>query len=444
MKRATSIYLYFLTGFFPLVFSPDGFSNIFATKRFFFVTATLIYLASVIALCIIKRYRPRLNTPCYFALGYLGITAISALVSEHFPKTLLGTSRFEGLFTVFLYVAIFICISLFGNVSSGIQYTLIGSSFLFGVICILQLHGLNPFGLYPGNMTFFDGGVKYSGSYIGTIGNADLVGGYLCIVIPLLFFILVSGRIKFRILALFPLATLLYTVLKMSVSACLVGLAAGLVFTLPIILRLKKKGVLIYSTALVITSVAGLIVLYKVDFGTGLLHELHEILNGNISDEFGSNRIRIWREVISVIPEAFLLGKGPDTMLLEGFEKFSTYYPALNRTLTTSIDVAHNEYLNLLYHQGALGLISYLGIILSSLFECFKNNRRVLGVSVIAYCTSAFFGFSMCLVSPFFWIVLALMTKASDDGGFFNSKICKLNNNQAQDPHSARLRRQYR
>ncbi|MBQ9976263.1 MAG: O-antigen ligase family protein [Clostridia bacterium] len=419
MKKATSIYLYFLTGFFPLVFSPDGFSNIFATKRFFFVTSTLIYLASIIVLCIVKRYRPRLNIPCYFAIGYLVTTVISALVSEHFPKTLLGTSRFEGLFTVFLYVAVFICVSLFGNISSGIQYTLIGSSFIFGVICVLQLQGLNPFGLYPSNMTFFDGGVRYSGSYIGTIGNADLVGAYLCIVIPLLFFILIRSRIKLKALALFPLATLIYTAMKMSVSACIVGLAAGLVFAVPIILHLKKKGVLIYSTALVTTAVAGLIVLYKVDFDAGLFHELHEILNGNISDEFGSNRIRIWRDVISVIPEAVLFGKGPDTMLLEGFEKFSTYYPALNKALTTSIDVAHNEYLNVLYHQGALGLISYLGIILSSLFIWLKNNRSALGISVIAYCTSAFFGFSMCLVAPFFWTALALMTKASDDSEAF-------------------------
>ncbi len=411
MKRATSIYLYFLIGFFPLVFSSDGFLNIFATKRFFFVTATLIYLTAITVLCIIKRHRPRLGTPHYFALCYLGITVISALISEHFPKTLLGASRFEGLFTVFLYVAIFICISLFGSVSNGMQYTLMGSSFIFGVTCVLQLQGLDPFGLYPNNLTFFDGGVKYSGSYIGTIGNADLVGGYLCIVIPLLFFILIKGCIRFRALALIPLVMLTYTALKMSVSACLVGLAAGLVFAVPIILRFKKKSVLIYSIILSVIAVVSLVILRKFDLAPGFLHELHEILNGNISDEFGSNRIRIWREVIGVIPQAFLFGKGPDTMILEGFEKFSTYYPALNKTLTTSIDVAHNEYLNLLYHQGILGLASYLGIILSSLLRRFKNGSCALVISVIAYCTSAFFGFSMCLVSPFFWTVLALLTK---------------------------------
>jgi len=414
MKLATSIYLYFLIGFFPLVFSPDGLSDIFLTKRIFFYSVTLLYLLAVFILCIVFQKMPRFNAASVFAVIYLVVTAISAVTSSSFPKTVFGVSRHEGLFTIFLYVLIFIAVSSFGSISKGHVYTLIGSSAIFGTVCALQLQGLNPFGLYPNGYTYFDGGVRYSGSYIGTIGNADFVGAYLCIVIPALFYILLRTRIKFRILAVIPLALLLYTVSKISVMAALVGLCAGTVVAIPIILKLKKRSSLIYSLSILSLGVMTLAFLREYDTGSGFLHEIHEILNGRISDEFGSNRIRIWKDVVSVIPEAPILGKGPDTMLLERFEKFSTFYPALNKTLTSTIDTAHNEYLNVLYHQGILGLAAYLLTVFFSLKNAFRSRSalsRALCISLAAYLVQAFFGISICIVSPLFWTALALASK---------------------------------
>ena len=414
MKRLTSLYLYFLIGFFPLVFSSDGFSNIFATKRFFFFVVTGIYLITLVILCIVYRKMPYLNTACIFAIIYLIISALSAFLSSSFPHTVFGVSRYEGLFTLFLYVALFIAFSAFGSVSAGHVYTLIGSSTLFGIVCVLQLQGLNPFGLYPKGYNFFDGGVRYSGSSLGTIGNADFVGAYLCIVIPILFYVLFRSRIRLRFFAAVPLYLLIYTVSKMSVMASIVGLLACTVFAVPDILKLKKRSVLIYALAVASCAVVAIMYLKSNDHGTGLLHEIHEILNGHISPEFGSNRIRIWKNVISVIPENLLLGNGPDTMLLERFEKFSTFYPALNKTLTSTIDVAHNEYLNVLYHQGILGLTAFLATIIASLKNVFPSSSvtgSALCISLIAYLVQAFFGISICLVSPFFWVTLALASQ---------------------------------
>ncbi len=426
MKRLTSLYLYFLIGFFPLVFSADGFSNIFATKRFFFFAVTGIYLILIFILCIVYRKMPYLNTACVFAILYLALSALSALLSQSFPKTVLGTSRYEGLFTLFLYVALFICVSAFGSITAGHIYTLIGSSTVFGTVCLLQLQGLNPFGLYPEGYNFFDGGVRYSGSYLGTIGNADFVGAYLCIVIPILFYVLCFSRIKFKAVALIPLALLLYTVSKMSVMAALVGLTVGALFAIPDLLKFRKRSVLVYALIVASCATVAAVYLRERDVGNGFLHEIHEILNGRISPEFGSNRIRIWNNVISVLPEAPILGKGPDTMILEGFEKFSTFYPALNKTLTSTIDVAHNEYLNVLYHQGILGLLAFLATIAVSLKNVFfsdSHTSSALCICLISYLAQAFFGISICLVSPFFWVVLALASqKASDIGGFYSFK----------------------
>lgn len=378
-------------------------------KYSFFYTVTIAYVLAVAIIVLIKKHKLKFRTVHYFVFAYGGVTLLSAVLSEHFPKTLSGVSRREGLYTILLYCAVFVCVSLFGRIHKSHVYSLIGANTLFGIVCVLQLLGLNPFKLYPNGLDFYDGGIKYSGSYIGTIGNTDLVGAYFCIVIPLLFFILFTKSIKWRMTALLPLLLLLFTVYKMSVTACVLGLAAALIFAIPMILKLKCRGIIIYSGIILSLGITALVLIKFID-GVGFLHELHEILNGHLSPEFGSNRIRIWKDVLSVIHESPIIGKGPDTMILEKFEKFSSYYPTLGKTLTTSIDTAHNEYLNVLYHQGILGLISYLGII----FITFTKKPSALTVAALAYSVQAFFGISMCLTAPYFWITLALINKASD------------------------------
>lgn len=406
----TDIYLHLMITLFPLFFTTAGYTNISFAKFSFFYITTLIYIITTVAVAIIKKYKPGFKKVHFCVFAYAIITTISAILSEHFTKTLIGVSRREGLCTILLYCAVFVCVSLFGRIHKSHVYSLIGANTLFGTVCILQLLGYNPFGLYPNGLNFYDGGVRYSGSYIGTIGNADLVGAYFCIVIPMLFFILFNKSIKWRFITVIPLGLLLFTVFKISVTACSLGLASALVFTIPMLFKFKKRSVIIYSSIILSVGIATLIILRFVDVNGGFLHEVHEILNGNISPEFGSNRIRIWKDVLSVIHESVIIGKGPDTMLLEDFERFSTYYPELGKTLTTAIDVAHNEYLNVLYHQGILGLISYLGIIFLTLIK----KPSALTVAALAYSVQAFFGISMCLTAPYFWIVIALINKVSD------------------------------
>ena len=406
----TDIYLHLIIALFPLFFTKAGYSNISFAKFSFFYAASIIYITAVVIVAILKSYKPKFKCVHYLVFSYAAITLLSAVTSEHFPKTLMGASRQEGLYTILLYCAVFICVSLFGRIHKSHIYSLIISNTFFGVICILQLFGLNPLSLYPNGYNFYDGGIKYSGSYIGTIGNADLTGAYFCIIIPLLLFILLDKRIRWRVTAILPLALLLFTVCKMSVSACMVGLITAFIFAVPLFFKFRKKDIIIYSALILFLSLTSIALIRFVDVGSGLLHELHEILNSRISPEFGSNRIRIWKDVLSVIHEAPILGKGPDTMILEKFEKFSTYYPALGKTLTTAIDTAHNEYLNVLYHQGILGFISYIGILAVS----FLKKPRALSVAALAYSVQAFFGISMLLTAPYFWITLALINKASE------------------------------
>ena len=100
-------------------------------------------------------------------------------------------------------------------------------------------------------------------------------------------------------------------------------------------------------------------------------------------------------------------------MILEGFEPFSRYYPELGKTLTSSIDNAHNEYLNILYHQGIFATASYIGAAAMVVINFFKNASKnkgtlIFGGAIIGYLVSAFFGISTSYVTSFFWLCLGI------------------------------------
>ena len=79
------------------------------------------------------------------------------------------------------------------------------------------------------------------------------------------------------------------------------------------------------------------------------------------------------------------------------------------------IDVAHNEYLNILYHQGFFALLAYLLALGHSFLRWVACGSKdltaaVCGEAVLCYCIQAFFGFSMCQTAMLFWLAWAILS----------------------------------
>ena len=158
--------------------------------------------------------------------------------------------------------------------------------------------------------------------------------------------------------------------------------------------------------------------LYMMDCGTGMLHEAHELLHGNIDPNFGSGRLHIWTEVLRQVPGQLWFGSGPDTMLLTEITSFSRYDSLHDINIVSKIDVAHNEYLNVLFHQGVFALISYLALLGLTIRKWIADGPSnsalgILGAGAAGYCIQAFFGFSMCITAPLFWLLLGLINGAA-------------------------------
>ena len=349
----------------------------------------------------------------------LVFTWISALASKHFPITVIGATRYEGALTVSIYCITFLLVSAYGKATKGLLFVFATSTFLMSALSVAQLHGANPFTLFPSGYNYFDAGKAYGGAYLGTIGNIDIVAAFYSIAIPILLISFFRLKEKTRWLLLLPIATSLYVFFKMFVLAGVVGLLAGAVISLPIILRATKKATAVYSAAALFFVCIFLLVLYFKDIGGGFLHELHSLLRGNADGSFGSGRMHIWQLIAQRIPSHFFLGVGPDTMGLENIEAFSRYDEVFGVQLISNIDVAHSEYLNVLYHQGIFALMSYLSILACTIVKWLKSKNNfaavMLGSAVVCYALQACFSFSMCITAPYFWTALALLEKESQN-----------------------------
>lgn len=349
-------------------------------------------------------------------IAYAVFSFLSGFISPYWPETWIGMTRNEGMLTILLYCSCFLFISRFGVIQKQILYVFAAAAAVFDVICILQLFGKNPFGLYPKGYSYFDANVAYGGAYLGTIGNVDMVAAYLSLTIPLLVIALFKLQDKKRWFLLMPLVLSVYVLIQMSVLAGLVGVFCGLVIAIPVTFTKTKRVRNICLLLLIGITILGIFFLFICDVGGGFLHELHEILHGRISDTFGSGRIYIWRNVLQRIPENFWFGHGADTLSASGIEPFTRYHSDLDIYIQSGIDVAHNQYLNILYHQGIFALIAYFVILLGSAKLWFQNACEdtaiaMLGGSILCYCIQDFFGISTCSTAIYFWIFLALLEK---------------------------------
>ncbi len=358
---------------------------------------------------------------------YIILTLISALCSDYFPETILGSGRHEGALTIAIYGLTFIFVSRHYRPHL-LHAAVFGASVIaFDVISMLQAAGMNPFGLYPDGLSWADRNVKYSGEFIGTIGNADLVSAFLCIAIPLTAVVggyLVFGAKKAGIYVKenngkqnsddagnecddfgssvegsgtlpVSIADKIFTeknvIKKLMIATGILCLtAAGLSLALLAVIKVtagllamaficliaapiaayifsnakKRKIIAVYLAALVLAGCAAGAFIYAETSLPGTAGELHEMMHGNIDDSFGTSRVYIYRNIIERVPSHLLLGTGPDTIGHMDIEPFQRYDAERGVMVTARIDTAHNEFLNVLACQGILALGAYLAFAL--------------------------------------------------------------------------------
>lgn len=175
-------------GLYPLL---TGFTYTRLTEDKALIALVLFLLTAVMmgtALWLRRWALPPPTLPVWLILGYGGWLILSALFGSLAgtlnprgqPAVLMGMLRYEGLLTQWGYLCLFLMMT-WRRVSLRPILTACGLSMMgFVLVVMLQYAGMNPLFLFPAGkstMTHYE--------FQGTIGNIDMISGYLSLTIPL-------------------------------------------------------------------------------------------------------------------------------------------------------------------------------------------------------------------------------------------------------------------
>jgi len=472
-ERCTDAYLIIMLLIFPLFPGFSGYAEITLSKYLFFVAATGLWAVESAFFLLREKPALRFGFPQWMALGYLTVCTLSLLFSPYRASALIGAGPYDGFLTTFLYVLIFLGVSLFTRPKRIFGLCAAGSVSVCAVVAVLQLYGNNPLHLFPDGIGFFDAGIRYSGVFLGTIGNTNILDAVLCLALPVFSSLYVLGYGRWYLL---PVLLSLPVIIKGGGDGGRLALLLSIIPALPLLCRdagslqriLREAGLGLLTSALSVImtyrpetglraefSVCalcllaaglgclglslfsfrsfclsrktkrwyGLLIAFLLLFGfcvlflspvsSGTLYELRQTLLGRGEDSFGSSRLKIWRDCLKLVPQRLWFGGGPGTLALRLDIRFSRFVSETGKTLSTFVDNAHNVYLGTLVNTGALGLLGLLGIYAVSARNGLHQRSDPVHTSVflgVLRCViQEFFGLGLCLSAPLLWIALALL-----------------------------------
>ena len=420
-RRLTDKFICLMLLALPLWPGLEGYSDITGAKFRLFAALTLIWLAAL-GVCAVKyRWRPaRPGVFAAWALAFMAAVCLSTLCSGRIGYCLLGSARRDGAVTLLLYGAIALGVSRWGEMRERYVNLTALAAALCCAVAVLQLCRVNVLGLYPEGLSFYDAGTRYTGEFLGTMGNTNLLAAWFCLVIPLLTVSALRSRAPLRrALLLLPAAACLALLFAIKAEYGLVGCFGCAVVTVPYYVNYtghkKAARVLIYCLAGL--AILAIIIIYLAPPGGGMLWELSEILHGRAQDGFGSSRVAIWREALRLFGERPLTGGGPDTFGARSLLDFERYVPETGLTLSTHADNAHSEPLGYLVNLGLVGFAAYAGLVVTALRRWLRGSGPEYGAGLVGYLVQSLFGLGLCLVVPVAWIYMGLICSGNRGDG---------------------------
>ena len=384
-----------------------------------YIILLILNILVLLAVFIIKKHKNKikLNIIDLALLMIILFSIISVVFSINKNVSIFGfKGRYEGLITILYYFSIFMISTYIDKQQKKIiSYAIILSgiiNLLYGVFQIFELEGII---------------IKYNWNRpwaTGFVNNPNFFGTLmlLCLTYSLGLFI-DETRLSLKIINGLLIFIFMIGLLISNAMSCLVGLII-IIICISIYTIIKRKYIKLLILILVLSTSTFLII--KAD-KTKLVRDFIktknqtiEIVKGNIEDNYGTNRIFIWKNTLKIVPDNMLTGVGIDNF----------YYAFGKQPLYDGkwvFDKAHNEYLQILVTEGIFSLLSYLlfyGIMtIKVLKNSFKDKQLYLVLPIIGYLTQAFFNISVIEVAPFFYIALGLLV----DRGI-NNEESKRNN----------------
>ena len=274
--KTTHFSIVWLLFLFPLFKGPDGYVHITESKYAFLAALSAIWMTALIicgisALLKGKKPRPELSPLSLAVTAFMLTACLSALCSPFdLHSVLVGAGRFDGLLTFLICGAIFLSAATFAQPREIYAAVFALSVSLCCVVAILQLWGLNPLRLYPGDYTYYDAHTLYTGEFLGTIGNSNLLSGLLSLALPFFASLFVCGK-KHSALYLIPTALGAFTLAASRVAGGAVAVIVCAVLSAPVLITDARRAARFMAAVSSVAIPAAFALSFRADYADRLL-----------------------------------------------------------------------------------------------------------------------------------------------------------------------------
>ncbi len=462
------LWLQFFGG--PLILH-NGYFDITEIKTVWFVFFSVLFLLVRLGWVIqtserldLSRFSP---DPAEIAAAALCVTALlSSAASGFFWSSIAGfRGRWQGGAMLFLYAALFAAFRKISIRRRDLLAPLSAGLAVVGVLCVLDHFGLDPLGLQAGLRD------ADKGRFISTLGNINFAGAYLCLAFPpVLLSLLQNGNKLHSVLYGVLLAIGVCASAAIRSESVFLGLGFALMLT-PLLLRRREEllrfSILLPLMGLVFFTYAHLarrtgaylssltkILSHPVFCGFLLLTGALFFLCGRkaismdrfrkiyfrivcaaaaagvlallwlntlgkavplgsletwlrFSDEWGTDRVKVWKYCLSLYGEFPLLHKllGGGCGILARMDMYRRIFP------DAVLDAAHCEYLQILLNWGILGLGAYVVWTVSVIRKGVHSSdplARIIAAGLAGYAFQALVNIAQAPGITLFFLMLAL------------------------------------
>ena len=335
------------------------------------------------------------------------ILIILALVSTVFAQdiniSIFGeTNRNEGLLTILNYYFVFLNVKNINN--KKYKEKIINIFLILGVIQVIY-----AFLQVYTDFTFIK---HFSKSYMamGLCGNPNFFGSYVVLLVLISSTLYLFNKKNIYLILAIIYALGLYLA---SSTAPFIGFVLGFIFLIIVYFKNINKVNLIKLIILLT------VLFFTNDYFFNLRYEsikennrrynikyeitdtINSIVTKNEEYNYGSSRIKLWKNLIPIAKKYYLFGCGLDNLRV--------VYPQDKGLI---YDKAHNVYYQMLITNGIFALTTYCLLCLIIFIKGFKfkdNFYIALFISFVGYSIQAFGNISVIDVAPYFFIILGLL-----------------------------------
>lgn len=264
----TDSYITVMLLVFPLFTGFSGYKNLTLSKYCFFAAATCLWFALLFGYGIYSLIKRKNDIKCPKApvtavIIYMAVCSLSAIFSPYREYVFLGAGRYDGLATLLLYGMVFLGVSQTARPRRKYFLCLAVSCTLCCMVALLQLLDLDVLGLFPEGLGYYDHGVFYTGEFLGTIGNANLLSAFLCLCAPAFAAMFVTDRSMGSGLYLVSFFLALLVLIASRVAGGAVALAVCALAGAPVLVTDRRR----LSRALVLLAAAAAAAYLGLAFG---------------------------------------------------------------------------------------------------------------------------------------------------------------------------------